>query len=85
MFWFLSALLRIKCLIYSVCCLYLSLTTGLAYVKRHIEHMTHEDEEEHVGHSTDEDDFFSSLKSKKSKGTSELDGSLPVPQTKWTY
>ncbi|XP_049452281.1 uncharacterized protein LOC125900979 [Epinephelus fuscoguttatus] len=46
---------------------------GLAYVKHHIEHMT-EDKMEHVGHSSDEDDFFSSLKSRKSKGTSELDG-----------
>ena len=41
-------------------------------MKHHIEHMT-EDEMEHVGHSSDEDDFFSSLKSKKSKGTSELE------------
>lgn len=61
--------------IFYVFCVYLSLNTGLAYVKHHIEHMT-ADEVEHVGYSSDEDDFFSSLKSKKSKGTSELDGFL---------
>lgn len=56
-----------------MCCFCICHSTGLAYVKHHLDQMT-EDETVQVGqHSSDEEDFFSSLKPRKSQGTGELD------------
>lgn len=51
-------------------------STGLVYVRQHIDQMA-EVEVEQVGqHSSDEEHFFSSMKSKRSEGKGELEGYL---------
>lgn len=49
-------------------------TTGLNYIKYHLDQVTENDMEHQ--HSSDEEDFFSSIKTKRSQGTGELDGYL---------
>uniref|UniRef100_A0A4W5JWM5 Uncharacterized protein n=1 Tax=Hucho hucho TaxID=62062 RepID=A0A4W5JWM5_9TELE len=58
------------------------ITAGLAYLKNHLDTIT-QDETEHLRqHSSDEEDFFSSLTTKRSEGTGELDGYPASPSDK---
>lgn len=58
------------------------ITAGLAYLKNHLDTIT-QDETEHLRqHSSDEEDFISSLTTKRSEGTGELDGYLVSPSDK---
>lgn len=56
--------------------------TGLPYLKNHLDTIT-QDETEHLRqHSSDEEDLFSSLTTKQSEGTGELDGYFASPLDK---
>ncbi|KAL1268614.1 hypothetical protein QQF64_033977 [Cirrhinus molitorella] len=49
---------------------------GLVYVRQHLDQMAEAAVEQVGPHSSDEEDFFSSMKSRRSQGTGELDGYL---------
>ncbi|XP_072536994.1 zinc finger BED domain-containing protein 4-like [Salminus brasiliensis] len=49
---------------------------GLVYVRQHLDQMDEAGVEQVSQHSSDEEDFFSSMKSRRSRGTEELDGYL---------
>nr|XP_020478096.1 uncharacterized protein LOC109973102 [Monopterus albus] len=49
---------------------------GLVYVKQNLDQMAEAAVEQVVSLSSDEEDFFSSMKSRRSQGTGELDGYL---------
>ncbi|KAL7854973.1 hypothetical protein SRHO_G00171630 [Serrasalmus rhombeus] len=55
---------------------------GLAYVKTLLEQMTQGDMEQVGQHSSDEDDFFTSVKSRRTQSTGELDGYLACASDK---
>lgn len=59
----------------SVCCMYVFHHTGLDYVRFHLDPMT-EGEQEHVWQHSSDEDNFSSVRSKRSLGTGEVDGYL---------
>ncbi|KAI2645468.1 Zinc finger BED domain-containing protein 4 [Labeo rohita] len=55
---------------------------GLVYVRQHLDQMAEAAVEQAGQHSSDEEDFFSSMKSRRSQGTGELDGYLACVSNK---
>lgn len=55
---------------------------GLAYVRQHLDQMAETGVEQVRQHSSDEDDFFSSMNSRRSQGAVELDGYLACSSNK---
>lgn len=59
-----------------MCILCACLSTGLICMRQHLDQMAEAEEEQISQHSSDEDDFFSSVKSRRSQGTGELEDYL---------
>lgn len=65
-----------NCQKYSICIIVCCRLTGVVYVRQHLAQME-EAAVDQVGQlSSDEEDFFSLMKSRRSQGTGELDGYL---------
>ena len=58
------------------------LSTGLTYVRQHLDRMAEVEEVVGQTSSDDEEDFFTSMKVRRSQGTGELDGYLACASSK---